>query len=110
MRTKPASPPNLPPEAPLHLSEAGKALWAAVVSECRSSGRRALLLTALEARDRMLECRAILAKEGLTQTTTKTGAVHVHPLAKLETEARRQFTSIWTALHLQWCRADSRSD
>jgi phage terminase small subunit len=90
----------LPP--PPHLSERAAALWRQLVSRCVSPGRPPLLQTALEALDRADEVRAILAREGLTTKTESTGAVHVHPLAKVERENRQLFARLWEQLGLSW--------
>jgi phage terminase small subunit len=96
MKTR-ASTLTPPVPAPAHLSEAAKHLWDSVAARKQiSEGRQALLQSALEALDRANECREILAKEGLVKTTERTGAVHIHPLAKLECECRRQFATIWS--------------
>lgn len=85
-----------PPE---HLSERAQSLWRSFVpSRCVSPGRLALLQAALEALDRADEARAEIATTGMTTTTKTTGAVHVHPLVKVERESRQQFSRIWADL------------
>jgi len=102
-RPKQTAPPQPPAPAPAGLSERSAALWAAVVRtrEIRSPGRLSLLEQSLRALDRADQCRAAVDAEGLTATTAKTGARHVHPLLKSEVEFRRQFLVAWAALGLQ---------
>lgn len=98
--------------APSHLSERSRTLWAELVpSRARSAGRQALLQSALEALDRADEARAAITGTGLTTTTKTTGAVHIHPLLKVERESRQQFAKIWGELHFGWDqRIDGRLD
>ncbi len=92
---------SIPP--PAHLSERSRKLWRQLVPlRIDTPGRLALLQTALECLDRCDEARGALAREGLVTTTKATGAVHLHPLARVEKESRQQFLSAWTALHLQY--------
>lgn len=69
----------------------------------KSSERLVLLQAALEVLDRANEARKLLSTEGLTTKTKTTGAVHVHPLLKVEQEARQQFGKIWNDMGLSWC-------
>lgn len=93
-----------PPEnPPAHFSERAKDLWSQLVPRrARSSERITLLQVALEALDRADQAREAINREGLTTTTKTTGAVHIHPLARVEREARQQFARIWAVLSLQW--------
>ncbi len=99
------------PPAPSHLSERSAALWRAVVpSRAKSAERQALVIAALDALDLADECRARVRAEGLTATTKTTGAVHVHPLMKVEKEQRSLFAKIWGQLNFQWNQTiDGRS-
>ncbi|MDY6793694.1 MAG: hypothetical protein SWK76_00205 [Actinomycetota bacterium] len=91
------------PEPPEHLSERSKDLWRQVIpSRALSPGRLILIEEALSALDRADECRGAISGEGLTTRTETTGAIHLHPLAKLERESRAQFIRAWTALGLEW--------
>ena len=103
MKTKqkltPVTAPN--PEPPAHLSERSQQLWRDLIHRARPISRQVLLRAALECLDRADQAREILACEGLTTTTTETGAVHIHPGAKVEREAKAQFLSIWSALGFQ---------
>ena len=98
------------PAAPSHLSERSKTLWRAVVpSRAKSAERQALVIVALEALDLADECRDRVRAEGMTATTKRTGAIHVHPLMRVEKEARSTFSKIWGQLNFQWnSRIDGR--
>ena len=61
-----------------------------------------MVTEALRALDRADQAAAILEAEGLTFTTATTGAVHVHPLLKVERESRAMFAKLWADLHLDW--------
>jgi phage terminase small subunit len=99
--SEPATPPPAAPPPPGHLSPWAQALWRCIACRrARSPERLTLFLAALEALDRATEAREILAREGLTTKTETTGAVHVHPLAKVEAESRRQFGAMWDRLGL----------
>ncbi|MCI0637981.1 MAG: hypothetical protein L0Y72_23595 [Gemmataceae bacterium] len=88
---------------PSHLSARSRALWAELVPRrAESPERLALLQTALEALDRADQARVVVKKEGLTKTTERSGAVHLHPLLKVEADSRRQFARIWAELNLDW--------
>ncbi len=91
------------PEVPSHLSERSATLWRAVVpSRAKSAERQALVIVALDALDLADECRARVQAEGMTSTTKSTGAIHVHPLMRVEKEARSTFSKIWGQLNFQW--------
>jgi len=92
---------------PSHLSHESKELWCDLVPrKARSAGRLALLVSALEARDRAEQARLELARGTLTTTTKTTGAIHVNPLVKVEREARQQFARIWEQLHFGYDMED----
>jgi hypothetical protein len=59
-----------------------------------------LVQTALEALDRMEAARLGIEREGMTAKTESTGALHVHPLVKVERESRALFLRCWEALKL----------
>jgi phage terminase small subunit len=93
--------PALPPA---HLSERSRALWAELVPRrCASPERVTLLQSALEALDTADEARRLIAAEGLVHKTARTGAIHLHPAARLEADARRQFAKLWASLRLGFC-------
>jgi phage terminase small subunit len=99
------------PEPPPHLSERAAALWREIgPSKADTTGRRVLLQAALECLDRGDRARELIASEGLTSTTKSTGAVHIHPLAKIERDARAQFASIWASLGLNQAHVTSSLD
>jgi len=107
-RKLPEPPPAPPIEPPAHLTARSQALWRSLVPRrAKSPERLALVQAALEALDRADSAREAIAAAGLTTTTKTTGAVHLHPLAKLEREARAQFIAAWSALKFTW---DSRLD
>ncbi len=92
-----------PVPAPFHLSERAKALWVSLVPRrAKSPERLALIQTALEALDRADAARVAIEKDGLTTTTTTTGAIHLHPLLRVERESRQLFAQIWKSLGLEW--------
>lgn len=84
--------PTPPPPAPEGLSEKSQRLWTeAMRSERKWTGpRREALFQALAALDRADQARETVDREGLTSVTESTKAVHVHPAAKVEREARAQ--------------------
>ena len=88
-------------QPPKHLLPESKRLWATLVPRrIEWPERLALLQSALEARDRAETAREGVALNAMTSTTSSTGAVHVHPLVKVEKEARQQFIKAWSALGL----------
>jgi P27 family predicted phage terminase small subunit len=90
-------------QVPEHLSEKGKKLWCDIVPRrAKSPERLALLLAALEAMDRADSCRELIQHQGLTVTSDTTGIIHVHPLIRVEKEARTLFAKIWSDLSLTW--------
>ena len=95
---------NQHPEPAEHLSERAKALWRDVLAlQAKASpGRLALLQVGLEALDRADEARQVIEREGMTTKTATTGVLHVHPLLKVEREARQVFLRAWGQLNLDW--------
>ena len=88
---------------PVHLSDGSKALWSRLVPvRAKSAGRLAIIETALQARDRADAASKIIATEGMVTKTKKTGAVHLHPLLRVERENRSLFTKLFGQLHLSW--------
>jgi phage terminase small subunit len=91
------------PGPPSHLSQRSKELWKVHVGDrVKSPGRITAFQISLEALDRADAAREILDVEGLTTTTKRSGVVHVHPLLKVEKEARHLFYKIWSGLGLTW--------
>lgn len=77
------------PKAPNHLSKESKRLWTEIVKDYvfDDSASLSVLVTALEARDRLQECRERINTEGLT-ITDRFGQVRPHPLLSAERDAR----------------------
>src|SRR5262245_58667276 len=101
MPRAPEPPPPEPVAAPDGLSERSRALWRAVVPRyVRGPQRRALLEEALAALDRAAQAREAIAREGLTTTTGRSGVVHLHPLVRVEKDARAAFMKAWAQLRL----------
>ncbi len=92
---------QLPTEAPEHLSEKAQTLWKELTAtKISNTARQALLLTALEALNRAEEARLAIRESGMVSTTASTGAVHLHPLLKVERENKVLFAKIWGQLGL----------
>lgn len=91
--------PETPPEG---LSESARLIWDAEVKRSKSAGRRLLLAECLHHKDVVATLRERIATEGLTTTTTTTGAVHIHPLTKLEEAHTRHFIKLAKMLNLEW--------
>ena len=84
------------PEPPAGLSSRSQELWRKLGREhAESTSRQVLFEQALKALDRADQCALAIASEGLTSVTASTGALHVHPLVKIEIESRNQFAKIW---------------
>ena len=93
---------------PDDLSERSKQIWVSIIPDRgRSPGRLLMIAEALRALDQADECADIIFKEGLTSKTKTTGAIHIHPLAKIEKEKRALFFKAWKTLHLFWSSEDS---
>ncbi len=77
------------PKAPSHLSKESKRLWTEIVKEYvfDDAASLSVLQTALDARDRLTECRERINTEGLT-ITDRFGQVRPHPLLSAERDAR----------------------
>jgi phage terminase small subunit len=88
---------------PEHLSPRSQELYRQLVpARAKSVERIALVVAGLEALDRAEEARQAVAVEGMISKTETTGALHVHPLVKVERESRQQFMRCWEILNLQW--------
>ena len=83
-----------------HLSDEARALWNSVAHRCRSPGREAIAIVALQCWDRANEAAKVCDVEGLVTITESTGAVHVHPLLKVEVQNRSLFAKLWAQLNL----------
>jgi phage terminase small subunit len=99
------------PEPPPHLSARAAGIWAILgPSHAPSLGRRILFQMALECLDRSDQARELIASQGLTSKTDSTGALHIHPAAKVEREARAQFAALWASLGLNEGHGTSELD
>jgi len=80
-----------PTPAPRHLSNESKALWRSVLADYELERRHeAVLLTALEALDRMRQAQAMIVDDGLT-TVDRYGGAKVHPAVGIEKDSRVAF-------------------
>ena len=90
------------PRAPKHLSAEARRIWRRVLREWQLGEAELLLLQqALEAYDRVQQAREILEREGLVVRTKKTGAHHMHPAYRIESDARAAMTRALRALNLK---------
>lgn len=96
-------------DPPGHLTARTQAIWQAVVPErARTTPRLAMVQTALEALDRADAARDVVEREGMTTKTKTTGAVHLHPLLRVERESRQLFAKLWKDLGLQTSPQDPK--
>lgn len=90
-------------EPPARLSERAQRLWCELVpARARSPERLALLETALRTLDRAEAAAAVVEKQGMVVKTKRTGALHVHPLLKVEKDQRQLFLRCWQELSFSW--------
>jgi phage terminase small subunit len=61
-----------------------------------------MLEACLRAQDRADALAAVLEKEGMTVTSTRSGVVHVHPLVRVEQAERALFVKLAKLLGLHW--------
>ena len=61
-----------------------------------------MLEQCLRALDRADECHRLLGTQELVSVTKTTGAQHLHPLLRVEKEARETFARLAGMLGLQW--------
>jgi hypothetical protein len=95
---KKQDPPPIP-GPPDGLSERSLTLWHSVVpARAVSPARTAVIEEALRALDRADEARRVLADEGMVSKTESTGALHIHPLTRVERENRQLFARLWDQL------------
>src|SRR5687767_12634744 len=87
---------------PQHLSNQGAALYEQTVASHRIDDAlgRAVLLTALEALDRVREAQRILKREGIT-CRDRNGIVRPHPATVIERNSRSAFLAAFRALGLE---------
>ena len=87
-------PPSIPP--PAHLSDRAKALWRCVVPERATAAERlAVIQAALEALDRADAAADLVRRQGMTVVTLTTGAVHAHPMLRVDHDERTAFARLW---------------
>jgi phage terminase small subunit len=87
------------PDPPSHLSERSKEIWGQIgPKHAREVGRQILLQHALECLDRCDQARKAIADEGLTSITARSGVAHVHPMARVESEARKMLAKLFFQL------------
>lgn len=95
-------------QAPEDLSERSRRLWRGIVPRrAHSPERIELLHQALLALDKADALAEVIQAEGYTKKTKTTGAIHIHPLVKVEKESRAFFLRCWRALNMQWSTMDS---
>jgi hypothetical protein len=98
-----SDPPVNVPTAPEGFSARALDLWVAETQgRTRSVGRRLLLEARCRHLTRADELAAIVEKEGPTVTTPRTGAVHAHPMIRLEQTERVAFVRLAKLLRLEW--------
>jgi hypothetical protein len=96
-----------PPPPPDGLSERAQRVWVSEIGRGKSAGRLCLLEECLRHLSRADALAAAVEREGLTSTTVTTGAVHLHPLTKVEQAHRALFVKLAKMLSLEW---DSQVD
>ena len=84
-----------------HLTERSQALWVHLIrTRIRTPERQTLLRIALEDLDRVDALREVLAAEGVTVISKRSGVPRSHPALRAEAEARSRFFKMWRALAL----------
>ena len=92
---------NSVPQPPKALSREAKGWWRRLTTEYEIGDHagRLVLMTALEAFDRMREAQAVLATDGIT-ITDRFDQVKAHPLTVVERDNRAQMLAALKALNL----------
>jgi phage terminase small subunit len=90
-----------PPPPPAHLGKPEQQIWRDVFADFSLTARisGAVLATALEAHQRAREAREIIAREGMV--VGRAGQGKVHPLLKVERDARQAWLAAIKALGLE---------
>jgi len=89
------------PDPPDHLSEKSKELFRFYVGLIiRAPAQITMFIKGLEALDQSDEATAIIRKEGLSQTSERSGLARQHPLLNTQKEAMSCFLKIWKSLNL----------
>jgi P27 family predicted phage terminase small subunit len=89
------------PDAPRHLSADARAWWGRLVAQFDivDDGGQLILMTALEAYDRMRGAQAAIARDGAT-VLDRFGQTKAHPLLPTERDARAAMLAALRQLHL----------
>ncbi|QEH37929.1 hypothetical protein OJF2_65240 [Aquisphaera giovannonii] len=93
---------GMSPEPPGHLSEGSAALWRSIVRDYNFGQypeALAILLEAMNARDRAEQARLIIAAEGITVCDGR-NSIKGHPCVAIAKEAQNVFISAMKALRL----------
>jgi hypothetical protein len=88
---------------PEGLSARTSALWRSERVRTRSVARKTLLLEACRALDRADELAALVATQGPTIESKRSGVVRLNPLLMLEAREREAFRKLASLLELNWC-------
>ena len=90
-----------PPKPPRDLSREACRWWRRLTTEYEigDDAGRLILMTAMEAFDRMRQAQAVLTKDGLS-IKDRFGQVKAHPLAVVERDSRAQMMAALKALNL----------
>ena len=89
------------PDPPKHLSKKAAELYIFYVGlSIRAPGQIALLIKGLEALDQADKAGFIIRKDGLTQTSERSGLSRQHPLLNTQKEAIACFLKVWKVLGL----------
>ena len=83
------------PRAPQGLSRRARGFWRQVITPDSTGQSLVQAEVALRAFDRAEACATVIARDGLTTTTRRSGALHRHPLLDVERDARRDFRAAW---------------
>jgi hypothetical protein len=96
---------------PAGLSANSAALWRSLVPRrCRSAERLTLLRQALLALDRADDYDRRLEGVDVLTKTPAAAMPHVHPMVKLAADARKEWRTLWLALHLDADTVDRMID
>ena len=87
-------------KTPEHLSPKAKEIYIYFTSRSRTPGQIALLLQGLEMMDTATECGKIIAKDGVSSVSERSGLVHQHTLLKTKQSATASMLKIFVTLGL----------
>lgn len=89
------------PAAPEYLSEKAKQLFIFYVGlTVRAPGQVALFLRGLEAMDQADEAGVLIRKQGLSQTSKRSGLERQNPLLNCQKESTATMLKVWKSLGL----------